>query len=256
MSLHTWTPDALRSERREISGRWWRLVEAQHRVSTMKLVDTVEEQSLLEDLLENSKRRFPPECDGLDYLLATPFRYDAAYPHGSRFRRAGFTKGVYYASAAVETALAEMAFYRLLFYAESPSTPLPANAAEYTAFSAAIDTPSALDLTQPPLSRDKTIWTDPTNYEPCQGLADCSREADVDAILYQSVRDPKEGLNIALLTPLGFSRKQPVERTSWRIRLANSGVQALCEFPMHRIGFALEDFAGDPRIAQLGKGSP
>ncbi|MFP3711965.1 RES domain-containing protein, partial [Paraburkholderia sp. SIMBA_009] len=63
----------------------------------MKLVDTVEEQSLLEDILEASKRPFPPECAGFDYLLATPFRYGAAYPHGSRFRRAGFTEGVYYA---------------------------------------------------------------------------------------------------------------------------------------------------------------
>lgn len=251
MSLAIWTPAALRSETRPITGVWWRLVEAQHQVSTMKLVDTVEEQSLLEDLLEDSKRRFPPECDGLDYLLATPFRYDAAYPHGSRFRRAGFTKGVYYASEKVETALAEMAFYRLLFYAESPATPLPANAAEYTAFSAAIETPSALDLTRPPLSQDRDIWTDPVNYEPCQTLADQAREAGVDAILYRSVRDPDAGLNIALLTPLGFSRKQPVERTSWRIRLATAGVQALCEFPVRRLGFTLADFATDPRIARL-----
>lgn len=91
----------------------------------MKLVDTVEEQSLLEDILEASKRPFPPECAGFDYLLATPFRYGAAYPHGSRFRRAGFTEGVYYAAAKVETALAEMAFYRLLFYAESPARRCP-----------------------------------------------------------------------------------------------------------------------------------
>lgn len=254
MSLPIWMPAALRSETRQISGLWWRLVEAQHQVSTMALVDTVEEQSLLEELLEDSKRRFPPQCDGLDYLLATPFRYDAAYPHGSRFRRAGFTKGVYYAAEKVETALAEMAFYRLLFYAESPLTPLPANAAEYTAFSAAIDTPSALDLTHPPLSRDHAIWTDPVNYEPCQALAEQAREANVEAILYQSVRDPRGRLNIALLTPLGFSRKQPVERTSWRIRLAKTGVQALCEFPVRRIGFALKDFVADPRIARLSDG--
>lgn len=110
MSSPIWTPDALLSEKRAVSGKYWRLVEAQHQVSTMKLVDTVDEQSLLEDILETSKRPFPPECAGFDYLLATPFRYGAAYPHGSRFRRAGFTEGVYYAAAKVETALAEMAF--------------------------------------------------------------------------------------------------------------------------------------------------
>ncbi|NTF06736.1 RES family NAD+ phosphorylase [Agrobacterium rubi] len=251
MSLPIWTPDALQSEKREVSGPYWRLVEAQHQVSTMKLVDTVDEQSLLEDILEGSKRRFPPECAGLDYLLATPFRYDAAYPYGSRFRRAGWTKGVYYAAASVETALAEMAFYRLLFYSESPATPLPANAAEYTAFSAEITTPAAIDLTTPSLARDKTLWTHPTDYEPCQTLADTARTAEIEAILYQSVRDPEGGLNIALLTPRGFARKQPVERASWRIRLAKTGIQALCEFPMRRIGFTVEDFAGDPRIAAL-----
>ncbi|NTF31154.1 RES family NAD+ phosphorylase [Rhizobium skierniewicense] len=251
MSLPIWTPDALQSEKRAVSGHWWRLVEAQHQVSTMKLVDTVDEQSLLEDILEDSKRRFPPECAGLDYLLATPFRYDAAYPHGSRFRRAGWTKGVYYASARVETALAEMAFYRLLFYAESPGTRLPANAAEYTAFSAEIGTRSAIDLTQPRLSGDAAAWTHPTDYAPCQALADTARAANVEAILYQSVRDPHGGLNMALLTPLAFEKKQPVERINWRIRLAKTGIQALCDFPMQRIGFAADDFAGDPRIAKM-----
>ncbi|QCI98444.1 RES family NAD+ phosphorylase [Agrobacterium larrymoorei] len=253
MSSHIWTPDALRSELVPTSGQWWRLVEAQHRVSTMKLVDTVDEQSLLEDILEGSKRRFPPECVGLDYLLATPFRYGSAYPHGSRFRRAGLTKGVYYAAERVETALAEMAFYRLLFYAESKNTPLPANPAEYTAFAADIETQHAIDLTRPDLVRDENRWTHLTDYEPCQSLAETAREAGVDAILYRSVRDPNGGMNIALLTPVGFKAKRPVARASWRIRLSKVGVQALCEVPLQRIGFSIEDFAEDPRIAGFVK---
>ncbi|QCL90418.1 RES domain-containing protein [Agrobacterium sp. LC34] len=215
----------------------------------MKLVDTVEEQSLLEDILETSKRPFPPECAGLDYLLATPFRYGAAYPYGSRFRRAGFTEGVYYAAARVETALAEMAFYRLLFYAESPGTPLPANPAEYSAFAARVATDAALDLTKPELSRNEALWTDLTNYEPCQALAEQAREAKVEAILYRSVRDPAGGLNIAILSPKAFAAKTPVERMSWRIHLSKTGVQALCEFPMRRTGFSVSDFVNDPRLA-------
>lgn len=251
MSSPIWTPDALLSEKRAASGKYWRLVEAQHQVSTMKLVDTVEEQSLLEDILETSKRPFPPECAGLDYLLATPFRYGAAYPYGSRFRRAGFTEGVYYAAARVETALAEMAFYRLLFYAESPGTPLPANPAEYSAFAASVATDAALDLTKPELSRNEALWTDLTNYEPCQALAEQAREAKVEAILYRSVRDPAGGLNIAILSPRAFAAKMPVERMSWRIHLSKTGVQALCEFPMRRTGFFASDFANDPRLAGL-----
>ncbi|WP_113487734.1 RES family NAD+ phosphorylase [Rhizobium cremeum] len=248
MSLPIWTPAALSSEAAAISGAFWRLVEAQHQVSTMKLVDTVEEQTLLESLLEETKPVLPPECAGLDYLLATPFRYGGVYPHGSRFRRAGRTLGVYYAAGRVETALAEMAFYRLLFYAESPETPLPANAGDYTAFSAAIATETAIDLTLPPLVRDEAAWTDRRDYTACQALADAAREGGVEAILYRSVRDPSGGMNIALLTAKGFAAREPVERQTWRIRLSSAGIQALCDFPRRLVGFSIADLSSDERL--------
>ena len=140
MSSPTWTAAALSSEAVRLDGKVWRLVEAQHRVSTLKLVDTLDEQALLEELIEETKPAIPAECRHLDYLLATPFRYGSVYPQGSRFRRAGRTRGVFYAAEQVATAVAEMAFYRLLFFADSPDTPWPKDAAEYTAFSAAIRT--------------------------------------------------------------------------------------------------------------------
>jgi hypothetical protein len=234
---------------RRVAGRFWRLVEAQHRVSTMKLVDTVEEQALLENLLEETKPSYPPECEGLDYLLATPFRYGAAYPQGSRFRRAGHTLGVFYAAASATTAIAEMAFYRLLFFAESPSTPLPANAAEYTAFAVPLQTDAGIDLTLPPFDRDRAFWEHRTNYSACQRLADSAREAGIEVILYRSVRDPAGGMNLALLTAKAFAAREPVERQTWRIRLSRTGVQAIRDFPLLRIGFSREDFAADPRIS-------
>ena len=249
MFLPIWTPAALSSEAGRFSGPCWRLVEAQHQVSTMKLVDSVAEQVVLETLLEDSKPVFPPECVGLDYLLATPFRYGAVYPHGSRFRRAGRTLGVFYAALAVETALAEMVFYRLLFFAESPDTPMPANAAEYTAFSALVETDRAIDLTRPPLDRDAALWTDRTDYGACQALADRARKAAVEAILYRSVRDPFGGRNLALLAAGAFAAPAPVARQSWRIHLGDAGIQALCDFPHKRLGFSIGDFAADERLA-------
>jgi hypothetical protein len=107
MPSPTWTPDGLSSEARAYQGRCWRLVEAQHRVSTLKLVDTLDEQTLLENLIEKTKPAIPPECRHLDYLFSTPFRYGAVHPHGSRFRRAGRTPGIYYAAEAPRTAVAE-----------------------------------------------------------------------------------------------------------------------------------------------------
>jgi hypothetical protein len=154
------------SDPRLYENRVWRLVEAQHHVSTLKLVNRLAEQSVLEDLIEKAKPPVPVECRGLHYLLSTPFRYDAPYPIGSRFRRAGRTAGVFYAAEAPETAVAEMAFYRLLFLTESPLTPWPVNPFEMTAFSAAIRTERALDLTLAPLAAASILWRDPVEYAP------------------------------------------------------------------------------------------
>lgn len=251
MSSPIWTRVALSSEFRRFDGSCWRLVEAQHRISTLKLTDTLAEQSLLEDLIEETKPAIPPECRHLDFLLATPFRYGAIYPAGSRFRRAGRTLGVYYAAEHPSTAVAEMAFYRLLFFAESPATPWPSDAAEYTAFSAAVSSVRLLDLMSEPLSQDSGLWTNVTDYGPCQAFADAARAADADVIRYQSVRDPDRRANLAILMCRAFARPAPVDRQTWRIRLSPSGVQALCEFPRQGLEFPRGTFAADPRIAAL-----
>lgn len=247
----TWTPDALSSEFQIYGNTCWRLVEAQHQVSTLKLVDSLAEQALLEDLIETSKPDLPVECGHLNYLLATPFRYGAEYPKGSRFRRAGKTPGVFYAAERPDTAIAEMAFYRLLFFAESPETPWPGDAADYTAFAASVSTQSLIDLTIPPLAQDRQAWTSPTDYEPCQALADAARVAGAEIIRYQSVRDPIQGANLAVLTCQAFSASEPLDRQTWRVRLGASGVQAICEFPPYAVEFDRHAFASDPRIAAL-----
>ena len=115
MSYHIWTADALSSNFITLKGNCWRLVEAQNRVSTLKLVDTLDEQERLEELLENKKPPYPYELRSYHYLLFTPFRYEP-YAQGSRFRRQGQKEGVFYASEQVETAVAEICYYRLLFF--------------------------------------------------------------------------------------------------------------------------------------------
>ncbi len=233
-----------------LAGRCWRVVEAQHVVSTLKVVDTLAEQERLEGLLERSKPPVPPECRHLHYLLSTPFRYGAPYPRGSRFRRAGVTPGVFYASHTATTAVAEMTFARLLFFAESPATPWPANASEHTAFQARFHTSTGLDLTAARFDRERARYTHPTEYEACQGLADAARVAGVQAIRYPSARDAG-GVNVALLTCAAFSAIAPLERQTWRLHFDSGGVRALCQFPEQRLSFDTTAFAGDPRIATL-----
>ncbi len=250
MSSPIWTPAALSSERGVHESDCWRLVEAQHRVSTLKLTDTLAEQALLEQLLEETKPSLPPEARGLHYLMAAPFRY-GPYPRGSRFRRAGRTPGVFYGAERPQTAAAEMAFHRLLFYAESPDTTWPANAAEYTAFNAPTRSKAALHLMRPPLDSDAAYWTDLENYEPCQTLAEQARAAAIDLIRYRSVRDPAHDCALALLTPAPFVSAEPIRFETWRMRVGPFGVQAIREFPAERYEFARTAFAADRRITNM-----
>ncbi len=250
MSSLIWTRDALRSELRGWRGKAWRLVEAQHRVSTLKLVDSLAEQAILEDILETTKPPVPEACRGLDYLLSTPFRY-RPYPHGSRFRRAGFTPGVWYGAERAETAVAEMVFYRFLFFAEAPDVPFPDGAADYTGFAVPLATDAALDLTAPPLDRDAAGWTDPTEYGPCQTLADTAREAGCLLLRAPSVRDPKRGTTLAVLSCAVFAAKAPTDRQTWRIKVGPSGAQAIREHPARGIEFGRDAFAADPRLAGM-----
>jgi hypothetical protein len=250
MSSNTWTPAALLSDVRSLAGTCWRLVEAQHHVSTLKLVDSVDEQALLEDLIEATKPPVPSECRNLHYLLSTPFRYGSVYPTGSRFRRAGLTEGVFYASERVETAVAEMAFYRLLFFAESPNTPWPSNPAEFTAFSSEYSTKKATDLTKGKYRALSVQWTHPSDYTHCQAFAETARAAKVEVICYASVRDPSRGMNLALLTCRAFANSEPIDQQTWRLRLSETGAQAVCEVSKFGITFDRKSFAVDPRIAK------
>jgi hypothetical protein len=170
---------------------------------------------------------------------------------GSRFRRAGVSEGVFYASATPQTAVTEIAFYRLLFFAEAPNTPLPVNPAEYTAFSAKYATKKAIDLTKGKYDAHRTKWMHLTDYNYCQALADSARAAKIEIIRYTSVRDPGHGMNLALLTCRAFARPKPIHQQSWHIRLSETGAQALCESPKSGIPFDRKTFAADSRIAKL-----
>jgi RES domain len=219
--LTTWTPRALASEARPYARDLWRVVEAQHTASTMRLADSLEEQAALELILEESKPPLPPAVAGLHYLLATPFRYR---PHlGSRFR-AAFDAGVWYGAEALRTALAEKSFWRLRFLLDSPGTP-DLKPVPHTAFRAAVRTASALDLTLAPLVRERSSWTSRTSYSATQALAVTARAAGMAVIRYESVRDPEHAACAAVLDPAAFGRGRPRSQESWFIAAARERVR-------------------------------
>jgi len=205
VSSNTLTPAVVSSEAFAWAGAVWRMVEAQHTASTMKVVDSVEEQDLLETLLEGSK---PVQAVGaltLDYLLATPFRY---YPTrgGSRFRTTT-DPGVFYGAESVRTAAAELGYWRWKFLKDAVDLEKLEPVA-HTAFSADVST-QLIDLRRPPFNADAAKWLHPTDYSATQAFARAAREAHVGGIQYQSVRDQNLAWCVALLTPQAFAKPKP-----------------------------------------------
>jgi len=241
MSSTTWTAEGLLSNTRRRAGVCWRAVEAQHINSTMKLVDNSQEQDRLEQLLEASKPPYPEECAGLHYLLFTPFRY-RPHKRGSRFRRANQIDGVFYASEDPHTALAEKAYYSLLFYADSPDTPLTDNPVQHTVFSVKYKTTKAIDLTESPLNADEKLWKDPADYTACQQLADEARKANIHLIKSASVRGPNGGKNLSLLSCAVFQSKEPEQIQTWHIGVQPEQVVTCREFPREKLVFSVDTF--------------
>lgn len=193
------------------------MVESQHIAATMKLVDNGDEQDLLESLLESSKPVQPDNTAGLDYLLATPFRY---YPNrgGSRFR-AVTDPGVFYGAESVRTAGAELGYWRWKFLQDAPDLDHIEPVA-HTVFRVEVAT-SVVDLQHPPFDVDAAVWQHPTNYAPTQQFARVAREASVGGILYLSARDPKPSRCLALLTPAGFAKSKPhAEQQTWYLAVS------------------------------------
>ena len=217
----TWTPHALLAESRPWQCFAWRMVESQHIAATMKLVDTRDEQDMLEALLDQDKPRRATDTAKLHYLLATPFRY-APLRTGSRFRSYA-DPGVYYAAEYVRTAAAELGYWRWRFLMDAPNLERLGPVA-HTAFNVKIAT-TTIDLREPVFGLDLKRWRVSSDYATTQHLARTVRQAEIGSIVYPSARDPEPAWCIALLAPSGFARKKP-EPTSetWYLAVSSEEV--------------------------------
>jgi hypothetical protein len=218
VSSNILTPHAVGSEASRATRRLWRAVEAQHIASTLRLVANVEEQIILEKVLEKSKPAVPSEAADLHYLLATPFRY--ASPIGSRFRGPA-DPGVWYGAEKERTACAELGFWRWRFLTDSSGL-MSLGPSPQTVFRAAISG-NLVDLTEAPFKKLRSQWTDPRDYGPSQRFARIAREADVDAVRYESVRDPEHAGAVAVLRPSCFKPRQPLDQRIWLLTVRPEG---------------------------------
>jgi hypothetical protein len=164
----------------------WRGVEAQHVVSTMRLVDTTDEQAALEQLIEQSKPAPPAMKAQKHFLLYTPFRYRPQHP--SRFRAAG-TLGLWYGAEELYAACAEVAYWRHRFILDSHGLTDAELLTEHTFFQADVSG-AAIDLTIAPWVAARAAWTHASDYTTTQAVADAARDRQVQWIRYESVRAP------------------------------------------------------------------
>lgn len=236
MSSSIWTACAGGSELRRLAVDAWRVVEAQHQIATRKLVATDAEQQLLEELIEAVK---PPEPTRgrLHYLLFTPFRYPPLR-YGSRFGRRG-ERGIWYGSERLDTAFAEVAYYRLLFL-EGTTADLGVVVTALTAFRIALKTDAGIDLTAPPFAAYESELADPTSYGSSQPLGSAMREAGVQAFRYRSARDAERGTNVGAFDPIVFGRRQPRDLQTWHCTATRARVEVLRRDYFRRSSFTFE----------------
>jgi hypothetical protein len=193
-------------------------VEAQHVASSLRLVANVREQLVLERLLDQSKPPLPAEAADLHYLLATPFRYSS--PIGSRFR-APADSGIWYGAEVQRTACAELGFWRWRFLMDSEALETIGPSPQ-TVFRAGIDG-RLVDLTEPPFKKFRAEWTHPDDYGATQAFARTARQASIDAIRYESVRDPEHAKAVAVLRPC-FKPRSPLEQHTWLLTVRRTAV--------------------------------
>ncbi len=239
MSPSIWTRCAGRSEVRRLAGRFRRVVEAQFRNSTRKLVDSDEEQRVLEELLDaRAKLPVPEGFEGVHYLLFTPFRHPPLH-NGSRFgtRR---ERGILYAARELPTAFAEVAYYRLVFL-EGTAAPLAPLTVELTAFSFRIAAARGVDLTRPPFRELEARISSPLSYDDSQRLGQEMRADGVQACLYVSARARGRQVNAAVFENV-FRPQRPLDEQRWS-----------CVASRDRVEFRAQRLVGDDETLAYGR---
>lgn len=246
MSSSIWTRCAGASELRPLRLEPWRVVEAQHRVSTRKLVGTLEEQALLEQLIESAK---PPDPTGgrLHYLLATPFRYPPLR-HGSRFGTRA-ERGIWYGSETRRAAFAEVAYYRLVFL-EGTHADLGPVSTQLTAFRVRARSERGVDLVAPPFAEHRHVIASPVDYTETQALGRAMREAGVELFRYPSARAGGGEVNVGAFSPSVFAGAKPYSLETWQCT-ATRGLVEFAKLDYFRRGafsFPREGFLVDGRL--------
>lgn len=188
----------------------------------MRLVDTLDDQALLEQILEDSKPPLPRGALGKHFLLSTPFRYRS--PHASRFRPAN-APGIWYGAASLRTACAETAWWRWRFLMDSSGLREAELLTEHTIFAAEV-AGRGVDLMAPPWLQSRELLTQSSDYTMTHRLAAAARRHALQMLRYESARDP-DGACCAVLDAAALQSLDLKSQQTWHCRTTRSAVRMI-----------------------------
>jgi len=222
-----------------LSMKLYRMVENQEEIATTVITTNRDEQTILENLLEQSKPVQSEPLGQRHYLIKTPFRYPPLR-HGSRFG-ATWEPSLFYGSTKKQTVLAEVAFYRFLFLAdvENPDALTQYNLqSSHSVFYVSAHSENSIQLTQPPFSAHKNEISAADSFTVSQQLGKDMREAGVELFSFNSARLAGE-INGAAFVHSAIKSKQPKEIEQWqcltqsqRVVFHNTETKSMQEFSL------------------------
>lgn len=200
---------------KRLSAKLHRVVEYQSYFSTRKLVDTDDEQALLEDMIDESKPIAPEYSSKghLHWLLFTPFRYPPLLG-GGRFHQR-HEQSIFYGSEELVTAMAEVAYRRFLFLLDTKAE-LENQHVPHTSFTVDVKTNKAVCLDDAPFDKHRAKISNPESYEYSQALGTEMRESDVEVFRFYSARHP-QGKNVGLFSVEAFKEIKPANDKHWNM---------------------------------------
>ena len=230
------------------SGQAHRVVGSQEQAATLRLVDTLDEQALLEGLIEETKPKIR-EGRLRHYLIHTPFRYPPL-KHGSRFGRR-FEPSIFYGGATLDSALAEAAYYSFYFMSRSV-TPFESPIINHkTSFSVDVVSPMHVDLTQICDEKIQQQLTDVSDYSYTQRVGTQMREAGCQSFSYDSARKPG-GINIGVFT-ISAIQDGPDNLLSWEVKQTPERMLFFCPAqPSLNASFSVTDFLVNGQLPRPG----
>ena len=212
-----WITQSLAEHEHGLESDVWRAVETLDAVALLRLVDTLDELLVLEQILADSLPPLPPDTAHLHPLLSTPFRFLA--PHPSRFRPAQ-APGIWYGADSPEAACAEVGYWRWRFLMDSEGLHHGALVGTLALFHSVV-AGHCLNLDNPPWNGLTAQWNHPTDIRACLALAVLAQTPakPVQWIRYPSARSPDSHC-AAVVDPQALTVVAPHAQETWVLKIS------------------------------------